>query len=199
MARPAIIEKLKRELQENITAERQVVYLLVEVRKLIESSQDGAKYKALKFCCDWVAHPVLKGTEAQNIVRQIDEFQRLTGAMSNLPFGQKLTVDTRFFGKLGEILRLSRFRRELGDYLNLQGIDSSIAGDDRKWTNFLKYYAGVIEDCPLKCVGQDLSYVDEVVLKVIHVNPELIANQLVIQWCWVSKNTGRATVNQQFY
>ena len=98
MARPAIIEKLKRELQENITAERQVLCLLVEVRKLIESNQDGAKYKALKFCCDWVAHPVLKGTEAQNIVRQIDEFQRLTEAMRNLPSGQKLTVDTSFGG-----------------------------------------------------------------------------------------------------
>jgi hypothetical protein len=139
MARPAIIEKLKRELQENITAEKQVVYLLVEVRKLIESNQDGANYRALKFCCDWVAHPGLKGTEAQNIVRQIDEFQRMTEAMSDSPSGQKLTVDTSFFEKLGEILRLSRFRRELGDYLNLQGIDSSIADDDRKWANFLKY------------------------------------------------------------
>lgn len=44
MARHAIIEKLDRELQEPMTSERQVVYLLVEIRKLIELNQDGANY-----------------------------------------------------------------------------------------------------------------------------------------------------------
>jgi hypothetical protein len=198
-----IIEKLAWELQEIITSERQVVYLLVEVRKLIEINQDGARYKTLKFCCDWVAHPVLQGAEAQNIVRQFDKSQELIEAMQNAADGQRLTVDMSFLEALDEIQRLSRFRSELGAYLQLQGLDSSIADDDKKWVNFLTYYAGVIEDCPLKCVSQGLKYVDEVVLRVIDIKPELAANssgyQLVIEWSCVSKITGIPSVNQRFY
>ena len=41
----------------------------------------------------WVAHPVLKGPEAQNIVRQFDKYQELTEAMKNAAHGQQLTVD----------------------------------------------------------------------------------------------------------
>jgi hypothetical protein len=199
MARHIIIDKLSRELQEIINSERQVVYLLIELRKLIEINQDGANYKTLKFCCDWVAHPVLKGREAQNIVRQFDEFQKFNEIMFESAHSKSLTMDTRFFGKLEELLRLNKFRHELGEYLKLQGLDSSIAGDEDKWTTFLKYYAGVIEDCPLKCISEGLVYVDEVVLKVIKVKPELVGHQLVIQWSWISKITGKSMVNQQFY
>ena len=50
---------------------------------------------------------------------------------------------------------------------------------------------------------RDTLYVDEVVLRVIDIKPELAANssgyQLVIEWSWVSKITGIPSVNQQFY
>jgi hypothetical protein len=41
MARPALIEKLDRELREPIETERQVVYILVELRKLMERNSDA--------------------------------------------------------------------------------------------------------------------------------------------------------------
>ena len=53
----------------------------------------GDSHITLKFYCDWVAHPVLKGPEAQNIVRQFDKYQELTEAMKNAAHGQQLTVD----------------------------------------------------------------------------------------------------------
>src|SRR5262249_29206470 len=131
------------------------------------------------------------------------KWQALIEAMHNAAPGQQVTVDMSFLGTLDEILRLSRFRSELSAYLKLQGLDSSIVDDDQKWTNFLTYYASVIEDCPLKCVSKGLQYADEVVLKVIDVRPELATNtsgyHLVIEWSWISKITGIPSVNQQFY
>lgn len=41
--RPDILTKLEAELQPLITSERQVVYILVELRKLIELNDDGAQ------------------------------------------------------------------------------------------------------------------------------------------------------------
>ncbi len=204
MARHSIIEKLERELRGPIASERQIVYLLVEIRKLIELNQGGANYRSLKFSCDWVAHPVLKGPEAQNVVRQFDQYQEMIEEMHSATHGQRLTVSMDFMSGLSEILRLSKFRRELGEYLRRQGLDSSISDDDQKWTGFLAHYVKVIEDCPLKCIGQNLKYADEVVLRVVDVKKrESTANardyQLVIEWSWISKITRIVSVSQQFY
>jgi hypothetical protein len=53
--KPDILTKLAAELGEPIGSERQVVDIMVELRKLIELNGDGAQYKALKFHCDWVS------------------------------------------------------------------------------------------------------------------------------------------------
>jgi hypothetical protein len=203
MARDSIIMKLARELEEPVDSERHVVYVLVELRKLIEIDQDGANYKALKFCCDWVAHPVLNGTEAQNIVRQFDKYQALMDTVNNAASGQVPGIDLSFLQSFGEILRLSKFRTELGGYLRLHGLDSRFADDNREWTQFLTHYTSIIEDCPLKCVGRGLKHVDEVVLKVMDVKPHAVATggdyRLMIKWSWLSKTAGIRSSNIQFY
>jgi hypothetical protein len=53
-----------------------VVYIMVELRKLIELNRDGANYPAHKLHCDWVAHPLLQGPAAQEIVRLFDQYQK---------------------------------------------------------------------------------------------------------------------------
>ncbi len=77
MARPAIIEKLDRELHEPVTTERQVVYILVELRKLMERNGDTGKYFALNFSCDWGVHTKLDRTGAARIVRHFNKYQEL--------------------------------------------------------------------------------------------------------------------------
>ena len=63
MSRDAIIENLRRELAEPIVAERQVVYILVEMRKLLEGDEleiqklirrrELPKFDGLRFFCNW--------------------------------------------------------------------------------------------------------------------------------------------------
>src|SRR5260221_14404807 len=67
-----IIWKLTRELDQGITSEVQVVYLLVGVRKLME--RDGLKkqYPDLNFHCDWALHSKLEGTTAKAVLRKFD-------------------------------------------------------------------------------------------------------------------------------
>lgn len=77
--KPDIIAKLAKELKEPISSEPQVVYLMVELRKLIELNGDGANYPALKFHCDWIVHPILQGQAAQEVVRLFDHYQRVMG------------------------------------------------------------------------------------------------------------------------
>ena len=201
--KPDIVAKLAEELRHDIRSERQVVYILVELRKLMQLNGDTgekSRYYALEFYCDWAVHPTLDRPGAQRIVKRFDKYQALVEEMTNASDGQKITADMSFLGELGNTLRLSKFREQLGGYLNLHGLDSTIAGDDGKWANFLRYYSGVIEDCPLKCSDPGLKFTDEVVVKVIDVKPPGTAEWvLVIEWSWTSKITGMETKNQQFF
>ncbi|HNV96976.1 MAG TPA: hypothetical protein PKL13_01525 [bacterium] len=55
-----IIEKLQKALNEEIKEEKQVVFILSKVRKLIELEQKKEKYKYLNFYCNWAFHPYLE-------------------------------------------------------------------------------------------------------------------------------------------
>jgi hypothetical protein len=175
--KPGILTKLAAELADPINSERQVVYVLVELRKLIELNADGPHYPSLKFHCDWAAHALLKGPPAQEIVRLFDRHQEVYESPSATP--------------------------ERAEFVSARpGLDGSIPNDDDKWAAFLSYYVRVIEDCPLKCISQGLRYVDEVVLNVLKLLPtRALANgfQLAIEWSWKSKITGRVFTNQQLY
>lgn len=66
-----IWSKLRRELNEPISSERQVVYILVELRKLLELSGSDEHFPALNFYCDWALHAVLDQEGAQEDSSQI--------------------------------------------------------------------------------------------------------------------------------
>jgi hypothetical protein len=73
--KPDIISKLNIELDHEIVSERQVVYVLVEARKLLEQQDTLKKFRAFKLCSDWAVHPKLTGTDSQMILRHFDAYE----------------------------------------------------------------------------------------------------------------------------
>ncbi len=140
---------------------------MVELRKLIELNDDGAKYPTLKFHCDWAAHPVLTGRTAQTIVRLFDKYEQLIEHVARTKGVLDQKMDTSFMAALGPTLTLTNFRNEFNAYLRSHNLDPSIPNEEANWASFLSYYARVIEDCPLRCVSQGFKYNDEVVLKAV--------------------------------
>lgn len=204
MASHAIIDKLRNELIQEINSERQVVYLLVEIRKLMEIHANGASFRALKFACDWIAHARLEGTEARKIVQQIDKAQQIIEAGYDIATSTRVQRDCLMAAM--ESLSLSKFRTELEDYLVQYSLDYGIAADNTRWASFLTFYAAVVEDCPLMCVAKNITpmYADEVVLNVLEVvadpaEQKAKGYQVLIEWSWKSKVSGTTTVNRQTY
>src|SRR3989344_7144973 len=70
MGRTEIIKKLGDFLpaHDPLTEECQVVYLMVEVRKIIDHEKSGATYPLLKFYGDWTVH-----TEKSYITSEIKQ------------------------------------------------------------------------------------------------------------------------------
>src|SRR5437879_2559527 len=109
MAQPEILKKLERELSLPIRSERQVVYVLAEIRKYIEHEAAGRNSHliVLNFFCNWALH-VDMYRDAVNIREILERFDIAEGV--SLEDYQM----SRFYH---ELRRLRVFRAALGNFL----------------------------------------------------------------------------------
>jgi hypothetical protein len=182
-----IIRKLSEELREPIKSERQVVYLLVEVRKLLELTGELDNRPALKFHCDWLVHSELRGPQAQDVVRKFNRYQELTEALHAKE--QTPPEAMQVLAEVDAVLKLANFRQDLREFLEQHGLDSSLTKNGDKWHSFLGAYCGIISDCPLKCVIQGLQFTEAVVLSVFDAKLQGTPYQLAIRWSWRAKRS----------
>jgi len=162
MTRPAIIAKLEPLLAKGITNEAEALYVIVEVRKLLEQQEARKAYEYLTFHCDWAVHPKLQGTTAQRVLKLFDDANiRLRGGIElrDLP------------GSLGtEIDRISKmryFEKQLKSFLKANGPPSLEMARSDGWIHFVHLYARIVEDCPLVMTAKnDSATIASVTLKM---------------------------------
>jgi hypothetical protein len=185
----AILNKLKREIAEPVSTERQVVYILVEIRKLLELTRSKVKYDALWFHASWAVHPEMSWGLAATLLGYFDEAYPL------LKDKQLDELPPDLQNAITDAIALNRFREQLKDFLVQHDLDTSIA--DQQWTVFLRLYASVIEDCPLIVSSGNLKNLSHVVVDVKDAHDELPGLQTKyhfyrVRWiCHATdKNTG---------
>ena len=142
MARHSIVEKLHSVLTLPIDTEMQVVYILVELRKLLEYDDKKHLYPVLNFYGNWVVHTKLSASPvADRIVRLFDEvmYRKVNDA-----------VDLKLEEEAVEFFNETSLREQLGTFLESVGLPTAICTDDMNWQDFRKKLAGVIEDAPLE-------------------------------------------------
>lgn len=132
-----IVTKIRRELERGIATESQAVYLLVEIRKLLDRKRWD--YPTLRLCCSWAVHVELSKHQAQKIVKKVDELY------TKMASGQLEEADRL---ELRSFFTLERFRVELDEVLTRNNVR---VFDGDEWGRFLACYLKVIEDCPLIC------------------------------------------------
>lgn len=141
---PAIIAKLEILLAKGISTEADALYLMVEVRKLLEQQQVKKQYEYLTFHCDWALHPTLTGPTAQKILEQFDaaNLHLKTGVkLHDLPGLLRMEID--------RISRMKYFEDQLEKFLRANGIPTLDETRDEGWIHFVHLYARIVEDCPL--------------------------------------------------
>jgi hypothetical protein len=182
--RADIAEKLNRELYEPIHTERQVVYILVESRKLLEQAGVLENYPDFKLCSDWAVHPKLRGPAAQQILAYFNayEVERAKSDVTLHAFQPK---------PLQEFLSLRSFRDEMMAGLSANGVEVSRIATDGFWQPFVQCYMDVIRDCPLEAWELNATHVTHVSALAW---PEEMAGQIfpgkrVVQWNWTLKGT----------
>jgi len=157
MTEEAIVGKLRTALQKKIASECQVVYVLVEIRKLLDFHQQTKRFNILNLYCNWAVHISLDRDAAQNLVIELNR------SYSRLDTGEKAEYG---FKGLWNYLSFDHFRKQFRGFLASHNLPTTIC-EDVEWQDFLHYYSLVIQDCPLECSGSsnagNLSF-DKIVL-----------------------------------
>lgn len=182
--KPDIVSKLNAEFEQGITTERQeVVYLLVEARKLLENGQQLKRFPALSLCVDWAVHPALDRKPALAILNHFDVYEaefRKSG----------VTMKEFDLKPLIEFLALSSFRKEFTAALREQGVDTAAIESDEHWRCFVLHYTGVIQDCPLQAVDASGRIVVAVTAQAwpLEMANNIFPGKRVVQWNWNPKD-----------
>lgn len=162
MTQSAIIAKLEKLIAKGIGTQAETLYLLVEVRKLLEQQQAKKQYEYLTFHCDWAVHPTLAGPTAQKVLEQFDaaNIHLKTGIeLHDLPGLLRIEID--------RISQMRYFKDQLAGFLKANELPTLETTRSDGWVHFLHLYVKIVEDCPLVMTAKNTyATIESVTLKV---------------------------------
>src|SRR6185295_7947338 len=112
-----------------LETESDVVYLMVELRKLLEHDKQKETYPVVNFYCNWSVHTKLtKSSIADRLVTYFDELhKRFEAGFTTIPICDELA------GLVG----YANLRRELRDCLEHFGLPTAFCVNEGAWGFFL--------------------------------------------------------------
>ena len=131
--------------------ECQVVYLLVEIRKILDHENDrgnNGRYPLLRFFSDWSVH-----TAKDRITPQIEATMTAILVEIKDRLSNKLLVNPD--PKLIGFMSMAELRREMDQFLQEHSLPSDLIMLTGNWTSFQGLLASVLADQPLNepCPG----------------------------------------------
>ncbi len=142
--RDQMVEKLRAVLAAPVENEYQAVYILVQIRKILDRDNTPENsYQALRMLCNWAVHADLSNKRVKAQLLFLDGVLRPLLAGRQLP-GADLT-------KASEILSLSAARDELLAFLRTLHLNRLVPHVylPEWWAQFLQLYVREISDIPL--------------------------------------------------
>src|ERR1022692_4292685 len=129
MSKPAIIDKLEKFLNKHMPPNEEclVIYLLVEIRKILEHENNG-KYPLCRFYADWCVHTAKdKVTQQIKLIIQGIQKEFFDSIVKGLPINKE--------PKLHDFLSMDELRKELRGFLQDHGLPDSII-ERANWVGF---------------------------------------------------------------
>lgn len=123
-----IKEKLRQAFLKDYFEESDVVYILSRIRKILEIDGKKAKYKKLKFYCDWALHA------------EIDNIDPISDELMNFPDD---LLDSHNF------LAYKGFHKEINIFLKEYNIQTNIYKNFENLLNFSQKLTDIYSDTPL--------------------------------------------------
>ncbi len=142
MAEKEIINKLNIFLKSHLLfkEECEVVYLMVEVRKILQHKNNG-KYSLLRFYCDWTVH-----------ARKYRITEEMKKIMTEVYENIKKEIETKRFVQGNEVIKFIYFeqlRKEMTDLFDEIKLSDDLVKKNELWLSFLKLFVKILENQPI--------------------------------------------------
>ena len=146
-----ILEKITRELNNDIDTEPKTLYLLAEIRKYIDrcSQKEKSNYPNLYFYCNWVLHIKMERTPAKTI---LNRFESIFSNTNNLK-----EISNIFKKQESDFYSFVDLKKELLSFLKVNGLPTKLLENSNKWFKFKKLLVEILMDCPLINEGGKVS------------------------------------------
>ncbi len=147
-----IVGKLEALLNQPIDSECKVVYLLAEVRKLLERDDPEHKMGSLWMYCHWALHVDLESPKTtEGFLEKVDRW--VTNTVAYLTPSGAWTFREEY-NLFKDFVYLNTFRHQLRVFLAAYKLPTTVCSDNSQWNRFIQEYGGVIEDGTLAAVGK---------------------------------------------
>jgi len=136
-----IVDKLDKFLLKHspFSEECEVVYLLVEIRKILEHDQDS-NFKVLKFFCDWSVH-TQKDRQMAGIIDIASKIDQLVSTVDKITTEQHEQI-LKFF-------EMSELRDELSKFFTMHSLPLALCEGDSNWSSFVDVLTQVLSNQPI--------------------------------------------------
>jgi hypothetical protein len=155
-----IVVKLRDHLNDGINSESEVVYLLAEIRKILEEDDPQHTRGALWMYCHWALHVDLDFPKTTiDFLKQVDLWacNNVAYLTSRAPWQ---FLDEVYLFR--DFVYLETFRQQLGELLKQYELPERLTSSDDAWFAFLEAYGGVIEDGTLSMKSDKHNEIDAV-------------------------------------
>jgi hypothetical protein len=165
-----LIQKIQNVLNKRINTEAQVVYLLVEVRKLMD--RDQYKDSVLRTFSNWIVHTSLDNpSEGSAFI--LGEFDHL---FAELHERQKKTDQLTH-------ISLGAFREALAQFFAHYGLTTRLLANLSEWKRFSSLYCSIVSECPIVFTASKakLKYIRQV--ELTRISPGIVVKEWpIVQW-----------------
>lgn len=168
MTRSEIAEGLFDLMNKPPERKQEVVYALVQVRKLLEHDGNRDEASLLRFYCDWAFHTKLDRRGAAYILRILDE--RLGQYRRWSP--ENIDPD----GRVGQVLSFDLFNRGLSDFLRRNDLPTVWTKDWFAWQKTIMFYGEQVRHTPLIMTrkGYKFRYLQKLVIAACEPSREIV-------------------------
>ena len=140
--------KLRRELSKDIVDELQVVYILSQIRKIIDDEKTENKYDILYLYCDWVLHSKLdRPKKRRYFINKFDS--QLVNEDTSTKIARTILINQRHFFVLNEL------KKQLGIFFRDKNISSKLIVR-LEWSKFIELLLAILMECPVDIGGNKI-------------------------------------------
>ena len=149
-----LLHKVATTLSEKIETEMQALYLLVEIRKLMD--RENYVDSVIRSFSNWAVHIELK-EEREGTTDLLQEFDEVI----------RLQVEENRGSLWPPHCSFETFRRNLDIFLHIYDLPTRLVDSEKSWIQFARLYSAIVSECPIRWTASKLplKYVQEVELK----------------------------------